>query len=201
MSLGTWFSRAVLLAAALNLAGCALSRMIDSDVQSFVGTAPAQALTSYRFERLPSQTDSRTQDQIESLTQEALDRIGLQRSDTAPGYLVQVTVSIESIANPTYHPRRPRWLAGVGTGLYDDWPASPPMDLEVRWYRHKVHLLMRDSTSNQLAYETTAVFDGPWSDTLNLLPAMLEAALKHYPQAVQQQVTVELPAAQHRDTE
>ena len=195
MSLGIWFSRALLLAAALNLTGCALSRMIDSDVQSFVGTAPAKPQASYRFERLPSQTDSSTQDQIESLTQEALDHIGLQHTDAAPGYVVQVTVSVESIANPTYHPRRPRWLAGVGTGLYDDWPASPPMDLDVRWYRHRVHLLMRDSASNQLAYETSAVFDGPWNDTLNLLPAMLEAALKFYPQAVQQQVVVELPPA------
>lgn len=63
------------------------------------------------------------------------------------------------------------------------------------WYRHRVHLTLRDSTTSQVAYETTAVFDGPWRDTLNLLPPMLEAALKDYPMPVQRKVVVELPAA------
>jgi len=58
---------------------------------------------------------------------------------------------------------------------------------------------LRDSGTGQLAYETAAVFEGPWSDTLNLLPPMLEAALKDYPLPGNRKVVVELPAT-GRDT-
>ncbi len=56
-------------------------------------------------------------------------------------------------------------------------------------------MLLRDSSNGQLAYETAAVFDGPWRDTLNLLPPMLEAALKDYPLPGKRRVVVELPVA------
>jgi len=176
----------------LLLAGCALPRMIDSQVQSFVGSAPAVSGASFRFDRLPSQqnNDGR-QDQIEAIAQSALEQVGMIRSDTAPRYLVQVLVGAETMRNPYYRPPRPRLVVGADGRIYEEWPIF--MNMETPWFRHSVKVLLRDTGSGQVAYETTAVFEGPWSDTLNLLPPMLEAALKDYPQPVRRRVVVELP--------
>lgn len=186
-----WFMSACLLP--LLLAGCSLPRMIDSDVQSFVGTAPAMSGASFRFDRLPSQQNTGgVQDQIEAATQLALEQVGLTRSDAAPRYLVQVLIAAETVRNPYYRPPSPRLVVGVDGRIYEQWPIF--LHLETPWIRHSVKVLLRDTSSGQVAYESTAVFDGPWSDTLNLLPPMLEAALKDYPQPVRRRVVVELPA-------
>jgi hypothetical protein len=179
---------ALCIAAAL-LAGCAMPRMIDSEVQSFVGTAPAVTGASYRFERLPSQANSPARDQIEALTDEALTRVGLRRDPSTPRYLVQVSLGVEGMRNPYYRPTRPRLVLGTNGVWYEQ---SLFMDLEVPWFRHTVHLLLREATTGQVAYETTATFDGPWSDTLNLLPPILEAALRDYPTAGTRKIVVEL---------
>lgn len=193
MAHSTWLQRTLLLLAAVALTGCALPRMIDSDVQSFVGNAPALTGASYRFERLPSQADNGVQDQIEALAQEALDRVGLQRNDGAARYLVQVNVSVDTMRNPHYRPPRPKLVVGSNGLVYEEWPLS--ISVETPWYRHRVQVLLRDSSTGQLAYETAAVFEGPWRDTLNLLPPMLEAALKDYPLPGKRRVVVELPAS------
>lgn len=192
MALDLWFRRALLVLAVAALTGCSLPRMIDSDVQSFVGNAPALNGVSYRFERLPSQANNMDQDQVEALAQEALDRIGLQRNDDAHRYLVQVNVAVDTMQNPHYRPPRPRLVVGANGAIYEEWPWT--LSVEAPWYRHRAQLLLRDSGTGQLAYETAAVFDGPWRDTLNLLPPMLEAALKDYPLPGKRRVVVELPA-------
>jgi hypothetical protein len=180
-----------LCAAIALLAGCAVPRMIDSDVQSFVGTAPAVSGASYRFERLPSQANNPAQDQIEALTDDALAHAGLSRNDATPRYLAQVGLSVEGMRNPNYRPLRPRLVLGTNGIWYQQ---SLFMDLDNPWYRHTVHLLLRDAISGQVAYETTATFDGPWNDTLNLLPPILEAALRDYPMPGTRKVVVELPS-------
>ena len=185
-----WLMSACLLP--LLLAGCAMPRMIDSDVNSFAGTAPAVRGASFRFDRLPSQQNTGgAQDRIEAIAQTALERVNLMRHDAAPRYLVQVQVGAETMRNPYYRPRT-RLVVGADGRLYEEWPLFP--DLDTLWFRHSVKMVLRDSANGQAAYETTAVFDGPWSDTLNLLPAMLEAALQDYPQPMRRRVVVELPA-------
>ena len=177
----------------LLLAGCALPRMIDSQVQSYVGSAPAIRDASFRFDRLPSQQNNAgNQDQIEAFAQTALEQVGMVRSDAAPRYLVQVLLAVQTVRNPYYRPPRPRLVLGADGRIYEEWPIF--MNMETPWFRHSVKVLLRDTGSGQVAYETTAVFDGPWADTVNLLPPMLEAALKDYPQPVQRRVVVELPA-------
>jgi hypothetical protein len=168
--------------------------MIDSDVQSFTGAGVLASPADFRFERLPSQQqDTDTQTQLESLAQEALERVGLMRNDAGGRYLAQVGVGVDSIRNPHYRPPRQRWVRGADGRLYEERPLFP--EVEVPWFRHRVHLTLRDSTNGQLAYETSAVFDGPWRDTWNLLPPMLEAALKDYPLPGSRRVVVELPPA------
>ena len=60
-----------------------------------------------------------------------------------------------------------------------------------------MRILIRDSRGGQTIYETTASFDGPWADSANLLPVILDAALAGYPQPPQgpRKVIIELPAA------
>lgn len=180
-----------LLLGVVLLSGCSLPRMIDSEVQSFVGPVPAVTGASYRFERLPSQVNNTVQDQIEALTADALAKAGLRRDDAAPRYLAQVDLDVDGMHNPNYRPSRPRLVLGTNGVWYEQ---SLFLNLEAPWYRHRMHLLLRDRSTGKVAYETSATFEGPWSDTLNLLPPILEAALRDYPAPGTRKVVVELPA-------
>jgi hypothetical protein len=190
--LSLFIARTAMLCAVVLLQACALPRMIDSDVQSYVGTVPAVTNVSYRFDRLPSQASTPAQDQVEALAADALANVGLQRNATTPRYLAQVNLDIEGMRNPHYRPPRPRLVLG-NNGIWYEQPLF--LDLENPWYRHRVHLVLRDAATGQVAYETTATFDGPWTDTLNLLPPILEAALRDYPLPGTHKVVVELPSS------
>jgi hypothetical protein len=196
-----------LLAAALLLAlgGCAgAPRMIDSDVQSFTSAVPAVRPALYRFERLPSQGNTPTQDNIEALAAAALAKVGLTRAplvsgaisgtaDAAPSarYAVQVHVLISAILSPYSSP----YYGGFWTRRESRRWGGLAMNMEPSWYRHVVRILMRDSVSGQVVYETTASFDGPWADSAHLLPTILDAALQGYPNPPggPRKVVIELP--------
>ena len=196
----------------LSLAGCAAGpRMVDSDVQTFVtGPAPVSPAL-YRFERLPSQNNAAAQDQIEALARVALAKVGLTPAPLVSGavsgtaaaapaarYAVQVGVQISVIDSPYEHAP-----PGVLWGHRADrrWGSGFGLLLEPSWRRHAVHILLRDSASGQLVYESDASFDGPWVDSANLLPAILDAALQGYPNppAGLRKVVIELPGAQAED--
>jgi hypothetical protein len=183
------------IVASLVLGGCALPRMIDSDVQSFVGTPAAVAGASYRFERLPSQqAQGAAHERVEALAQEALGRAGLVRDEAHPRYSIQVEVSVLQF-QPA--PRRQPHFGGPYIAADGALFYPPPMLLlEPPWYSHTVHLLMRDVSTAQVAFESTASFDGPWSDSANLLPIIFEAALRGYPNPPPgpRKVVIELPA-------
>jgi hypothetical protein len=194
----------------LGLGGCAMPRMIDSDVQSFVSGATPARPASYRFERLPSQTDAAAQDQLEALAAVALAKVELTAAPLVSGaiagtaaaapsarYAVQVSAQINAIESPYGSPgmgffmghRQGRYAGGFG-GF-----GSLGLSLEPSWYRHSVHILMRDSQGGQPVYESSASFDGPWADSGNLLPVILDAALQGYPNppAGPRKVVIELP--------
>jgi hypothetical protein len=188
---------ALLLVATAMLGGCGLPRMIDSDVQSFVSGDGALTGVGYRFERLPSQ-QARTgpQDTLEHMAEVALTEAGLHRDDLAPRYSAQVTLSVQTMAPPVQ--RRPRTERPVvrpdGTVLYP--PPTLSILLEPPWYNHSVHLVLRDLRTAQVAFESTASFDGPWSDSNHLVPVILRAALRDYPHPPEgvRKVVIELPA-------
>ena len=178
-------------ALALLLTGCAATRMIDSDVQSYSAGGGAVAPATYRFERLPSQAAAADQDQLETLTVAALAKVGLSRNPVTPRYSMQVALQIDTI-----QPAHPSILTrGFWNNHHDLGRGGMALMLEPSWYRHSVHLQLRDSAGGEVVYETSAVFDGPWADTANLLPAMLDAALQGYPQAPAgpRKVAIELP--------
>jgi hypothetical protein len=174
---------------ALLLAGCAIGpRLIDSDVQSYTATVPAQRPASYRFERLPSQGDSDAQDRIEAMAVVALAKVDLTPAPLVSGavagtaaaaptarYAVQVSVQISAMVSPYDSP-----FYGGFWGHGRPWSGFG-IPMEPSWYRHAVRIVLRDSASGQVAYETSASFDGPWADSARLLPVILDAALHDYP--------------------
>lgn len=188
---------ATALGLSLLLAACAMPRMIDSQVQSFVGPTGASSQASYRFERLPSQ-QSQAQDQIEAMAQTALQDVGLHlaaASDAAPRYSVQVQAQVMPIQ---VAPRRPARTIAPFVNPDGSLVYSPLLFLsEPPWYLHTVHFVLRDLPTAQVAFETTGRFEGPWSDSLSLWPVVMRAALQGYPTPPDgvRTVTIELPAA------
>jgi predicted small secreted protein len=194
---------ATLVVAAGTLAGCATSRMIDSDVQSFPGTPTAAVPSSFSFERLPSQKDARNQDALEAMAAAALEKKGLKQNGTDPAYRVQLNFQSEMLVReprPGSYPVSVGFGFGFGYGHYDhrDRYGSSGIGVMMQpsWYRNSVHLVLRESASSRVAYETTASFDGPWSDAGNLFPAVLDAALDGFPNppSGSRKVVIELPA-------
>jgi len=178
--------------ASVLMSGCSLPRLIDSDVNSFRGKAGAVSGVGYRFERLPSQAqqDAR-QTQIEGMAAVALARAGLTRDKEPIRYAVQLGLQTDTLVHNTSE----RALRGgyfLPNGTYIRRPLAMP---DPPWYRFKVSMLLRDTSNGQLAYETHAVHEGPWSDIGNLLPPILEAALRDFPNppAGQRKVVIELP--------
>ena len=205
----------------LQLTGCSTVRVINSDVAAFSKAAIALGST-YRFERLPSQqVDTQRQDQIEAMVQAALDKVKLQRVGDAPGspaarYSVQLTLTMQAQERSAYWDDwgyRPIGSIGVigvpggsagsvsvtiGSGPYwSGWggypygyayPAPP-------YYVRDIALLLRDTTSSQVVFETRARHEGPWADSAAILPAMLNAALQGFPTPPSgpRQVRVEIP--------
>jgi hypothetical protein len=166
----------------LVLGGCATTRVIDSEVRSFAGvTLPAQP-ASYRFERLPSQDlQSYAQERLETIAQPLLESVGLRKAVTEPKYALVMKASVEAIENPTYSRswKRQQWLDR------DGFMRLPSMGLmlEPSWQRYSVSLVLRDIASSQTVFESSAQHMGPWSDTQQLLPAVIRAALSDYPNA------------------
>jgi len=177
---------------ALGLGGCASSRVIDSEVRSFSGSVAPATPATYGFDRLPSQSgDARAQaaqERLEALASAALADVGLTQSDSNPQYLAQISATVEQMART---PVVPSWgLSGfwgfhqpsVGFGM--NWAMEPP------WSRYVVQIVLRDSGSKQVVFESAAQHIGPWSDAANILPAVLRAALRDYPNPAPQGTTV-----------
>ena len=166
----------------LVLGGCATTRVIDSEVRSFAGSTPPTQPASFRFERLPSQDlQAPAQERLETIAQPLLESVGLRKEVTEPKYALVMKASVEAIENPTFSRswRRQQWLDR------DGFMRLPSMGLmlEPSWKRYSVTLLLRDIASSQTVFESSAQHIGPWSDTQQLLPAVIRAALSDYPNA------------------
>ena len=106
-----------LLCAALWLTGCASTRLVDSDVQSFSQLAGAPARATYSFERLPSQqAQGAQQSAVEEQARLALAKVGLRQDSAAPFYRVQAHARIDLQAYPDYWDG-PGWGWGGWGGL------------------------------------------------------------------------------------
>lgn len=208
----TTATRRALLGATMGLGmllgGCASVYRVDNQVQSFASwtpsgpavTAPA-APQSYRFDRLPSQHEGAAktaQDQLEALARVALSRQGwnLAEASATPPWTVQV-------AGGTLRLPRAPWEEpwdglGGGFGLYGGhgfWGTSMFLRMDLPYYERQVSLVVREGATGRVVYETRARHDGRWASSPELWGAMLEAALRDFPQppAGPRQVDIDLP--------
>ena len=170
-----------LLCAALWLTGCASTRLVDSDVQSFSQLAGAPARATYSFERLPSQqAQGAQQSAVEEQARLALAKVGLRQDSAAPFYRVQAHARIDLQAYPDYWDG-PGWGWGGwggGRGFYGGLSMRfPPPTL----YRREVGLILREAATGNVVYETRAVHEGVWTDNPAVFAAMFDAALSGFP--------------------
>ena len=204
--LGQRLIRVGLVSLAFVLSGCATTRMIDSEVKSFIGNATPPRDAAYRFDRLPSQEALLDQTQVEAMAAKALAKAGPVLNTTNPAFSVQVNLQIVRLSrDPRYDP----WMGGYGpsmrvgrVGVYGGVGVYPGnghgslgMYAETPWYRHRVHVVMRDLGNSAVVFESTALFEGPWPDSINIVPVLLDAALQGYPTPPQgpRIVSIELP--------
>ena len=171
------------------LAGCASVRLIDSDITAFSAwtAAPPAPGTPYRFERLPSQfqpSGYQQQDRIEAIARTSLARVGMDLAPEAARFSVQVILNTQVLDR-----FRDDSLLMGGPGVFfgaGNRGASFGMSFPIRfgepYYKRDVTLLIRELATQKVVFETRALHDGPWGDTLAVLPAMLDAALQGFPQ-------------------
>lgn len=185
------------------LSACGGMRLIDTQVRAASALSDTTSLqgASYKFERSPlNPTPSHAPDTLETQAEQALGQVGLVRIDDTP----TLTVLLGLRVTPYLVDQGSRWYgspfayggwgsstrygAGMGLGLGSRFP---PTTL----YRYELQILMRDVRSGQLVYETQAVHDGPWNDSANILPALLRAALKDFPNpgAPVRRVDIDIP--------
>lgn len=215
-------------AALLALSGCAGVFLVDNQVQSYARwadrptpsgsatTAIPQAPQIYRFDRLPSQQDSRSgagQDELEKLAAISLAKVGW--SQAAVGVTAPWTVEVS--AGTLRLPRAPwespydgYWGGGFGAGFGNfgfpgrDYVVTGTgqviyaplfLRMETPYYKREVSVIIRHAASGRVVYETRAAHDGRWNSSSALWTAMLDAALRDFPSppAGPRQVNIELP--------
>lgn len=200
-----WLASLALLA----LNGCATVYLVDNQVQSYPrwdASAAPVAPQTYQFERLPSQREgdaAASQDSLEELARATLARAGWNRAEGSAPAPWTVQVSAEGQKLPRAPWEEPWGGFGVfgpdrlfighgGGGLF--W-GSAFMRMDMPYHQRRVSLLIRHAASGQLVYQTQAQHDGRWNSTPELWSAMLDAALRDFPNppAGARQVNIEVP--------
>lgn len=204
--------------------GCASVMRIDNQVQSYakwgLSALPTEQV-SYSFERLPSQASGPAagpQTELENMAAHALARADWQAvAPTAaalPRWRVQVAASVNKLPRAPWEDPRdslwPRTTLFLGAGKTNGAPGHGArgavgfgtgmglgglMTIEQPYYQRAVSVVVRDATTAQVVYETSAAHDGRWNDTSALWQAMLDAALSHFPHPPEgvRQVNIDIP--------
>lgn len=192
------------LCLSLLLGGCASVYLVDNQVQSFqrwdAGQAPASP-QSYRFERLPSQREgdaAASQGTLEDLTRAALARVGWNLAEPAGAAPWTVQVSGGALKLPRAPWEEPWDGFGGGWSLYGGsgvWGSTLFMRMDIPYYERQVSLVVRQAATGQVVYETSARHDGRWNSSPELWSAMLDAALRDFPNPPTgaRQVNIEVP--------
>ena len=188
-SISAIFSVAVM---ALFMVGCSTTRVLENEVTAFYNwnAAPPTPGTAYRFERLPSQqVIGAQQDYVEERARTALAKVGMQMNPATARYSVQVRVSTQVIERLPYDGAGYDGFGFATPGVFlgggsqgAAFGLSFPMRFSEPYYRRELTLLMSDLGTHQVVFETRALSDGVQGETLSVLSAMLDAALRSFPQ-------------------
>ena len=177
---------------ALFMVGCSTTRVLENEVTAFYNwnAAPPTPGTAYRFERLPSQqVIGAQQDYVEERARTALAKVGMQMNPATARYSVQVRVSTQVIERLPYDGAGYDGFGFATPGVFlgggsqgAAFGLSFPMRFSEPYYRRELTLLMSDLGTHQVVFETRALSDGVQGETLSVLSAMLDAALRGFPQ-------------------
>lgn len=214
MSISIRILGAAAVAAVALLTGCATTRVVDNEVQTFSQLKTLPSPATYRFERLPSQQSAPAmQTRLEAAAEPALAKAGWTRDDAAARYSVQIGSSVASVEygpdpwaysrfgawgpgwGPGWGPYGRRWYGNAGfygPGPYWNWR----YDAWDRGYaQHEVSVVIRDLSNQQVVYETRAVHEARWPSDAGFLAPMFDAALSSFPQppAGVRRVNIEVP--------
>ena len=189
---------AAALAAAVSLGACSGPYTVSADVNSF-GTWPAErAGLSYAFERLPSQKDSKRQDELEQSARGALERAGFKPAADTKSADILVTLGARLSATeyaPWDDPLWMRWHGAwglrYGGGWGGGWRGGPRIGAGFGWgdpwidrrYDREVAVLMRDRVTSEPVYEAHASHETMAPRDDGLLTALFQAALADFPKA------------------
>lgn len=188
------------------MTGCAGVRLVDTDVTAFPKwtAAPPGPGTTYRFERLPSQQNlAAQQDAVEADARAALAKVGMELNPPVARFSVQVVSTTQIIERgyPGFDGGFGGFFGGPsvflgggdrGAGFGLSFPMRFP---EPTYFRRELSVLMRELVTQQVVFETRALHDGLWSDTQAVLPAMMDAALRGFPEPPPgtRRINVEIP--------
>jgi Domain of unknown function (DUF4136) len=190
----------------LLLTACSGLRTVDTDVTAFPQwrNAPPGPNTAYRFERLPSQQlPQEQQDAVELAARAALAKVGMVLMAAAPRYAVQVVSSSQPVNDGYSGFGGPGVFLGGGSGIGGggggggvgvglSFPLGRSASSSVR---HDLTIVMREVSTQQVVFETRATHGGTSSDKLAVLPAMMDAALRGFPEPPlgTRRINVEVP--------
>ena len=187
-----WRASACGVVSLLVLTACAGLRTVDTDVTAFSRwkNAPPGPNTAYRFERLPSQQlPQEQQDAVELVARAALAKVGMELMSAAPRYAVQVVTSSQPITDsyggysgfggPGVFLGGGSGGSGGGVGVGLSFPLGRGASSSVR---HDLTIVMREVSTQQVVFETRATHGGTSGDKLAVLPAMMDAALRGFPE-------------------
>ena len=187
-----WIGIIALTATAL-LAGCSTVREVNSTVQSYSSMGDLPAPPTYRLETLPSQQGQVNFPAIEAQAQQALARVGLHRDDSRPSLVVQIGAvaryARDYAAWPYYDPWGPRWGWGMsygrGFGRGFGFGGSMMMDGPPLEYYRAVSIVMRNTKTQAIVYETSAQRQDVWTDDPAIFGILFDAALTGFPRPPQ----------------
>ena len=190
----TGFLRRCCMGAAMVLAvaltGCATGpREITASVQSYANMGGVHLPATYRMELLPSQTHQQSFARIEAAAQDALQRVGLTRDPRPDLARLVVQIGANSSQGYAYHPAYDDWFygprfgwglgmgfGGPRWGLGMNWMDTPPMV-----YYRGVQLVIRDTKTQQIVYETSAKYDEVRVDDQLIWRVLFDSALSDFP--------------------
>lgn len=185
---------APLLACATLLAGCSGVRTVESKVQSYSTLQALPTPATYRLQMLPSQqAQAAAFAPIERQAEQSLAGVGLTRDDAAGSLVVQIGAQARYIPDSWLYYNSPYagpgWGWGLGYGR--GWGGGFMMrDTGPSLYYRAVQLTMRDFKTQQVVYETSAVYEDVWSDDQVIYRMLFDSALNGFPQPPQGPRTV-----------
>ena len=200
-----------LVSIALILGGCAGTRVITSDVQTFSTLQKVEPPATYKFERMPSQqSQPAAQARLEAIAEQSLAQVGMVRDDARARFSVMVDTRVHrNMPNPHWNdpwfgpwgsPWGSPWHGGGPWGRHyhpafgSPWGPPPPF-MEPTVFEREVQVVIRELSTQQVVFESRAVNESFGMGDDALLAAMFDAALKGFPQPPQADTPAWTPPA------